>query len=318
MSILRINILLICCVLFFSCGKEKDDKTKSDIEIGDEKSSGGISARGVQFKIKYDKPRQIYKIESIDLNNNGKDEVVVLSVIKEKLKLDFTDFYNFDMIQVFALDSSGNNYVKILSDTVDYSVSCNFQDLQNDGRKQVLIKTNTGGNNPLASSGLFVYNMNVEDSLELIKYLDFGDPEVMDINNDGVDEIVVKDYYWGIMTHIDVINFVKDIYAMEKGELVRRNSAYEDFFDEKINEAKKEYDETKSKIQSGIKIRPTEYPLYSEAVEIAVNYWSKNDGDNLKKFWDEEYSYLKSNLPEDQFIDLQNFVLRVVPLAKNI
>jgi hypothetical protein len=144
------------------------------------------------------------------------------------------------------------------------------------------------------------------------------DPEVMDINNDGVDEIVVKDYYWGIMTHIDVINFVKDIYAMEKGELVRRNSAYEDFFDEKINEAKKEYDETKSKIQSGIKIRPTEYPLYSEAVEIAVNYWSKNDGDNLKKFWDEEYSYLKSNLPEDQFIDLQNFVLRVVPLAKNI
>ena len=318
MSTIRICILLFCCILIFSCGKEKNDKTKSDIEIDDEKSSGGISAGGVQFEIKYDKPRQIYKIESIDLNNNDKDEVVVLSVIKEESKLDFTDFYNFDMIQVFALDSSGNNYVKILSDTVDYSVTCDYRDLRNDGRKQVLIKTNTGGNNPLASSGLFIYNMNVKDSLELIEYLDFGDPEVMDINKDGVDEIVVQDYYWGIMTHIDVINFVKDIYVMEKGELVRRNSAYGDFFDEKINEAKKKYDKTKSKIQSGIKIRPTEYPLYSEAVEIAVNYWSKNDGDNLKKFWDKEYFFLESNLPEDQFVDLQNFVLRVIPLAKNI
>ena len=318
MIVFRICLLLLCCILIFSCGKEKDDKTKGDVEIGEEKSSGGISAGGVQFKIKYNKPRQIYKIESVDLNNNDKDKVIVLSVIKEESKLDFTEFYNFDMIQVFSLDSSGNNYVKILSDTVDYSVACDFRDLQNDGRKQVLIKTNTGGNNPLASSGMFVYNMNIEDSLELIKYLDFGDPEVMDLNKDGVDEIVVKDYYWGIMTHIDVINFVKDIYVMEKGELVRRNSAYGDFFDGRISKAKKEYDKTKSKIQTGIKIRPTEYPLYSEAVEIAVNYWSKNDSENLKKFWDEEYSFLKSNLPEDQFIDLQNFVLRVIPLAKNI
>lgn len=318
MYFVRIYTLLFCGILFFSCGTEKEDKNKGDVGIGDKKSSGGISAGGVQFKIKYDKSRQIYKIETVDLNNNDVDEVVVLSVIKEESQLDFTDFYNFDMIQVFALDSSGSNYVKILSDTVDYSVACDYRDLQNNGWKQVLIKTNTGGNNPMASSGMFIYNMSGKDSIKLVKYLDYGDPEIKDINMDGKKEILVKDYYWGVMTHIDVINFVKDIYVMENGELMRRNSAYGDFFDEKINEAKKEYDKTKSEIQSGIKIRPTEYPLYSEAIEIIVNYWSKNDGDNLKKFWDEEYTFLKSSLPEDQFIDLQNFVLRVIPLAKNI
>ena len=105
---------------------------------------------------------------------------------------------------------------------------------------------------------------------------------------------------------------------MKKNELKRRNSDYKDFFDEKLNKAKVKYKETKQKIQSGVKISPTEYPLYSEAVEIVVNYRSKDDGINLKKFWDEEISFLKNYLPEDQFIDLQNFVLTVIPIAKNI
>ncbi len=319
MRLFKIYIFLFCGLLFFSCGKDKDElKTKSDIEVGEDSSSGGISAGGVQFKIKYDKPRQIYKIESVDLDDNGKDEVVVLSVVKEESELDFTSFYNFDMIQVFTLDSTENNYTKILSDTVDYSVSCSFKDLRNDGYKQVVVKTNTGGNNVIASSGMVVYNMNDKNSIKLIKRIDFGDPEILDINKDGLYEIIVKDYYWGILTHEDVINFVKDIYIMKKNELKRRNSDYKDFFDEKINKAKVKYKETKQKIQSGVKISPTEYPLYSEAVEIVVNYRSKDDGINLKKFWDEEISFLKNYLPEDQFIDLQNFVLTVIPIAKNI
>ena len=319
MRIFKLYIFFLCGVFFLSCGKDEDElKSKSDVEVGEDSSSGGISAGGVQFKIKYDKPRQIYKIESVDLDNNGKDEVVVLSVVKEESELDFTSFYNFDMIQVFTLDTTGSNYTKILSDTVDYSVSCSFRDLRNDGYKQVIVKTNTGGNNVVASAGMVVYNMNEKDSIKLIKRIEYGDPEIMDINKDGVNEIVVMDYYWGILTHEDVINFVKDIYVMKNNDLERRNSDYEDFFDEKINEAKVKYKNTKQKIQSGVKISPTEYPLYSEAVEIIVNYWSKDDGINLKKFWDEEFSFLKNNLPEDQFIDLQNFVLNVIPIAKNI
>ena len=72
MRIFKIYIFLVCGLLPLSCGKDKDDlKSKSD--VGEDSSSGGISAGGVQFKIKYDKPRQIYKIESVDLDNNGKD-----------------------------------------------------------------------------------------------------------------------------------------------------------------------------------------------------------------------------------------------------
>ena len=317
MRIFKIYVLLICSLLLLSCGKNKEElKSKSD--VGEDSSSGGISAGGVQFKIKYDKPRQIYKIESVDLDNNGKDEVVVLSVVKEESELDFTNFYNFDMLQVFTLDSSESNYTKILSDTVDYSVSCSFKDLRNDGYKQVIVKTNIGGNNVIASAGMVIYNMNKKDSIKLIKRIEYGDPEIMDINKDGVNEIVVQDYYWGILTHEDVINFVKDIYVMKDNDLERRNSDYKDFFDEKINEAQAKYKAIKQKIQSGVKISPTEYPLYSEAVEVIVNYWSKEDSFNLKKFWDEEFSFLKNSLPEDQFIDLQNFVLNVIPIAKNI
>jgi hypothetical protein len=318
MKVFRICILQVCCLLLFSCTEDKEEseiKHESDFDVDDEKSFGGISAGGVQFKITYDKPRQIYRIESVDLNNNGIDEVIVLSVIKEESELDFTSFYNFDMIQVFTLDSNENNYVKILSDTVDYSVQCSYRNLRNDGQKQVIVKTNTGGNNVIASAGMIVYDMNDRDSLKLIKRIDYGDPEIQDINKDGVFEIVVKDYYWGTMTHIDLINFVKDIYVMEGDGLERRNSDYGNFFNEKINDTKKRYDDTKNKIQSGVKISPTEYPLYKECAEIVINYWSKDDGTNLKKFWDEESSFLKKNLPEDQFVDLQNFIKNVIPIG---
>ena len=59
------------------------------------------------------------------------------------------------------------------------------------------------------------------------------------------------------------------------------------------------------------------YPLYREASEVILNYYSKGDIKNLKIFWDEEKDSLKNLIPENEFIDLNNFILKLLPSAGN-
>ncbi len=313
---LNIVLLVLITAFLYSCTKDSEEvseKTGVD-SIG--KNYGGITAGGLEFKVEYDKPRQIYSIENKDLDNDGDDEIIVLSVVKDEPGDQYMDYYNFDLMQVFALDSAGKNYVKISTDSIDYGESLTYEDMQRNFTYQMLIKTNTGGNDVYASKGMFVYDLKPANKLEMIKYIEFGNPEVMDLNGDGKTEIVVTDSYWGTMPSVDVIYYTKDIYRLENGQLVRKNAEYKEFYEEKIDAAKQKYDNEKKKMQNGE--RPGKYPLYGAVVTMFVNYMSEEQNAPILAFWNNEKDFLKKNLPEDQFVDLQNFVLRLTPSAINV
>lgn len=303
--------------MFYSCTKETETSGESKKNTVT-KNSGGISAGGVDFKVEYDDPRQIYSIENKDLDNNGFDEIIVLSVKKDEAGDQYLDYYNFDLMQVFALDSTGKNYTKISSDTVDYGEELVYDDLLKNFKYQMLVKTNTGGNDIYASKGMFVYDLRSNTDLKMIKYIEFGNPEVKDINSDGKKEIVVTNSYWGTMPRPDIIYYTSDIYRLENGELNRKNSEYKDYFGEKIKTARAKYDDEKSRLQKGEKIKPSEYPLYASAVEMFVNYMSSEDNPRIIAFWNSEKDFIKQNISEDQFTDLENFIARISIVAENL
>ncbi len=155
------------------------------------------------------------------------------------------------------------SYVKILSDTVDYSESYSFVDLGNDMRKQLLIKTNSGGTDEIVSRGMFVYNMIPGNEITLLKYFDMGNPQVKDIKNDGNKEILVSDIFYGVMPQVEAIDFVREIYKLENQNLVLRNEEFGEYYDDKIKELQSEYDAVKRKVESGMQISDMAYPLYS-------------------------------------------------------
>src|SRR5690606_5616405 len=315
MKKLRIVFLIILTGFLYSCTKETDTLGENTADTTG-KNSGGISAGGLEFKVEYVKPRKIYSIENKDLNNDGYDEIKVLSVVKEQLGDQYLDYYNFDLMQVFAMDSTGKNFVKIASDTVDYGEELLYEDLQRNFTYQLLVRTNTGGNDVYASKGMFVYDLKQGNDLKMIKYIEFGNPEVKDLNSDGNKEIVVTDSYWGTMPGQDVIYYTKDIYGMDAGEMKRKNAEFKKYYDEKINSARIKYDDQKSRTQKGEKIKPSDYPLYAPVVEMFVNYMSEENNSSLISFWNNEKSFLKNNLPEEQYIDLENFVSRVGPIVQ--
>jgi hypothetical protein len=308
--------------VLYSCSKNRDDKTGQISQSGNgniEKSdlnSAGVKESGIEFNVQYEQPRRIFRIDKEDLNNDGNNEIIVTSVVKDPDER-FSDYYNFDMLEVFALNSDKSSYVKISSDTVYYSEDCIFADLGNDEKKQMLVMTNSGGNEVITSKGMFVFDMTSGDKISLLKYFDTGNPVIADVKNDGNKEILISDLFYGVMPQLNAIVYVKQIYMLEGQELVEKNSEFKVFYDSVIAKTLEEYYGTRRKVEMGMQPGNMSYPLYREAAEVIVNYYAKGDEINLKKFWDEQKEFLKNNIPEAEFVDLYNFVLKALPSAKN-
>ena len=316
----RFIILIFCAVVFGSCtkGKVESPKVNKEPEAKQKQNlnSAGIKEGGHEFSVEYVQPRKIYRIEKEDLNSDGNKEIIILSVVKDSAEK-YTDYYNFDMIEVFALNPEAKSYKKILSDTIDYSTECRFVDLGNDKKLQILINTNSGGNDSLNSNGMFVYGMTDPEKIELLKYFDTGAPFVKDIKGNGTKEILVSDLFYGVMPQVNAIAFVKQIFKLEDQKLIERNSEFREFYDDEIEKAKEKYYGLKRKVEMGMQPVNLSYPLYREAAEVIINLYAKGDEINLKKFWDEEKESLKRNIPESEYMDLNNFIQKAIPSLKN-
>lgn len=305
-------------LIISSCTKVKDEDKLSQGELKSkgEISSGGVRESDVEFNVEYFQPRKIYKIEKEDLNNDRSKEIIVLSVIKDTTQK-YVSFFNFDMIEIFSLNKDKRKFEKIFSDTVDYSTECRFEALEKNGFKQILINTNTGGNDKITSNGMFIFGMNDSGKINLINFFDSGDPVIADIKKDSTKQILVSDEYWGVMPEPNVIGFVKDIFMLENNELVLKNSEFGEYYENKITGLKEKYYGLKKKVEVGMQPVNLAFPLYREAVEVIVNYYAKGDMQGLAKFWNEEKDSLQKNIPADEFTDLSNFVFKVLPAAKN-
>jgi len=286
----RILLFAIISVLLVSCTEKKEQISglkKDNTKKADKNSSAGVKEGDNEFRVEYGFPRRIYAIEKEDLNNDGSREIIVLSILKDTSQK-YTDNTKFDMIEVFALNTGRKSYEKILSDTVDFSDTCLFADLGNNKSKQIIIHTNTLGNDPVTSEGMFIYDMKSPEKIELLKYIDSGAPHIDSLHNDGRKQIVVSDNYFGVMPGNE------------------------------IKAALDNYTGIKSKIEMGMQPGNMSFPLYREAAGVVLYYYVKEDEKGIEKFWREEKEYLKKNIPQDEFTDLSNFVSKILPASGNV
>jgi len=138
-----INTILVCAVLTFAGCSKKEVKQEGSSNAP--LSAAGVGEKDKNFKVQYSTPRDIYKIEEVDLDNNGKDEYIVLSIANDSLNKNVHLFYKFDMMEVFIKDSNNTSYKKISTDTVDFSDEYWIMNLEKDKSKQIIIKTNMVG-----------------------------------------------------------------------------------------------------------------------------------------------------------------------------
>src|SRR5580765_8564626 len=117
---IRSKIILMLVIAFaftfYSCTKTKEETKvtpQTEIKRKENHNSAGIKENDVELNVQYFGSRRIYKIEKTDLNHDGNNEIIVLSVQKDTSEK-YNDYYNFDMVEVFTLDAEKKSYTKIL------------------------------------------------------------------------------------------------------------------------------------------------------------------------------------------------------------
>ena len=309
-----LNILILAAVIISGCGKKDNaliEKKENTL------SAAGTGEKDKNFKIEYKQPRTIFKIEEVDLDNNGKDEYIVFSIANDSLNKGIMQFYKFDMMEIFVKDSINNSYKKISTDTVDFSDEYWIMNLEKDKSKQILIKTNMGGNDVVNSRGLYVFNYD-SAKVKLIKYFDTGNPEIKDVNGDGNKEILVSDSFFGILPESSSIYYIAEIYKYNNGTLIKSNKEFKQFFDAEADNAIKEYQRVKDRVNKSEKIKSSEYLLYKRTAEIILCFYAGGDYSRITKFWSDENPFLQKNLAEDEYDDLKKFITKLPPIAGTI
>ena len=216
---------------------------------------------------------------------------------------------------IFRDNSSGN--AAHISDTVDFAVDCTYLDMSGTGSKNIFIKTNSGGNSTVASEGMFVYGMSGDRTVKLIKYFDGGAPEITTAGKNKVKLIKVTELFHGVMPMAYAVLYTSSIYEISNNELVLSNLKYPEYYQDKITEATEKYYGLKKKVEMGMQMADMSYPLYREAAEVIVNFHAKGDYKGLREFWEKEKESLQRNIPQDEFTDLSNFVIKILPADTN-
>lgn len=302
-------------LLIAGCSKKevKQEKASDNNTL----SAAGVGDKDKNFKIQYPSPRMVYKIEEGDLDNNGKDEYIVFSIANDTLNKTAHQFYKFDMMEVFVKDSVNNSYRKITTDTVDFSNEYWIMNLEKDKSKQIIIKTDMGGNDAVNSRGMYIFNYD-SSRVNLVKYFDTGNPEVKDVNGDGSKEILVSDSFFGILPEAGAIYFTSEIYKYNSGKLNQSNKEFKKYFLDKAADGLAEYNKVKERINKGEKIKTSEYLLYKKVAEIILAYSAAEDYSLISKFWSDDNVFLQKNLEEDEYQDLKKFISKLPPIASTI
>jgi hypothetical protein len=304
-------------MLLAGCSK-KEVKQESAVSKNDNTlSAAGTGDKDKNFKIQYASPRMVYKVEEADLDNNGKDEYIVFSIANDTLNKTAHQFYKFDMMEVFVKDSVNNSYRIIATDTVDFSSEYWIMNLEKDKPKQIIIKTDMGGNDAVNSRGMYIFSY---DSLKinLVKYFDTGNPEVKDVNGDGNKEILVSDSFFGILPEAGAVYYTSEIYKYNDGRLNQSNKEFKNYFSGKASDALAEYNKVKDRINKGEKIKTSEYLLYKKSAEIILAYSAAEDYSLISKFWSDENTFLQKYLEDDEYQDLKKFISKLPPIANSI
>lgn len=302
----RIASIVIALLFFSSCGKRND--------VGRAVPLGSLT--GAQFQ-PYDESRTIIDSIAIDLNGDTVNEIILTSrdshypinPILPKV---------FDRLEVFALDTTSGLYSSLFIDPIESGSQIQIRDITLNGKKEILIQTDLGGNDPITSQGLNIYGYRPDGRFTTLFFAQEGSPELRDLNGDGIPEILLSDEYRGLMSHSEGIGFIREIHAYDGDLFSQANGYFKKYFDVEIQQRRSEYLRLKN-----ARVRDDDEQnvnLFRAFVAWLLWLNAKGDRIGIVKIWNGERPSLSNRFtPEiiDEIEDLvQDFLAQPNPISQ--
>lgn len=293
-GISSIVLTVLSLFLFSSCGKKN--------EVGRAVPLGSLT--GAQFQ-PYDESRSIIDSIATDLNGDGVKEIILTSrdsgypvnPILPKV---------FDRFEAFALDTASGLYASLFIDPVESGSQIQIRDVTLNGKKEVLIQTDLGGNDAITSQGLNIYGYRPDGRFTTLFFSQEGSPELRDLNGDGIPEILLSDEYRGLMSHAEGIGFIREVHAYDGDLFTPANSFFKKYFDAEIQQRRAEYLRSKN-----ARVRDEEeHNLNLFRAFVAWLLWMNAKGDKVgvAKIWNAERPSLSNRFTAEVIDEIEDLV----------
>lgn len=267
-----------------------------------------VAVSPTKFVAPYDSSRAVVHTFKKDLGVRGSTFYVVTSK-DTTIQTEAGYSIPFDRVEIFRFDSLKWKFESLLVDVFEYGRETEFRDLTNDGKEEIIVHRDAGGNDPVASCGLYVYGWTSDTTLDILFYNDDGNPRVQDIDGDHTQEIVVSGEFRGVMPHALVIPYTLGIHTFDGEKFTQNNLTYIVYFMKRIARAKKLYEKKKKKLIR--QLNADDYPLYREFAEWIIWVSASGNVQLAKTIWAREHAFLENRLPEEQFDDLDSFIIEL-------
>jgi hypothetical protein len=253
----------------------------------------------------YDTARVIVDTIHVDLDKDGIPEFVVTSR-DAALAPDPLLPKSFDRLEVFRYDTVRKAFTSFFIDPVESGSSVRFTDVTRRGLVEIVVTTNAGGNDPIASQGLSVFGSRADGRFAVIFYANSGAPQIRDLNGDRVPEILVTEEYWGVMSHDEAIAYTASVHSFDGNEFVENNLRFSAHFDAEIGRCRADYQ--RAKAAKGKSAADFSFDTYRAFTDWLLWLIAKGDLYELRKVWGAEKQFLSLRLSAEQYEDLDGLV----------
>jgi hypothetical protein len=170
--------------------------------------------------------RKIDTLFSVDFDDDGVREYVVGSIRPTKT---MPGSARADWIEIYRYDTAAEAWNAVVSDTLLWGTSYRLRELTGDRAPELVVDLFAGGNDPVASRGLFVYTGH-GGSVRRLLGDEEGAPAIESIDTEPLPVVVTYQQHWPkFIPHARAITYVDDIVSLEGGKrqsVLGRNRPY--------------------------------------------------------------------------------------------
>jgi hypothetical protein len=251
---------------------------------------------------------------SADLDGNGRNEYVVMSVGADTLR---PGTCRADLLQIYSYDPALGAYTLRLADSVAWASSYAVRDIDGDGRPELIVMTYSGGNDPIASGGIAIYTGG-DGRIRPMFHAMSGDPQLSRLEGVRGEGILLHEELWpSFATHADAVEYLDDILAPRAGTFISVRKDQRARFVAQANQHLEEYRGLRARYmadtlaQADSAAREADssldgpHPLFRPAALAIISFGRGGETGSLRSFWNSEKEYLQRRLPQVQYRELE-------------
>lgn len=244
----------------------------------------------------------------------------------------------FDLLEAFAFDSLRGAWVRVLSDSVEAARRIELRDVTGDGHEDIVVRLDYGGNEPVATFGMHVYSAH-DGVVRRVFRSTWMDPHIDTIAGMGGSVITVRHSLWPLFApRSDAAIYTDDIFAYRDGRFRSVAADAKGYFRAEADSALARYLPLRDSVARQLTARrrraseirdslaragdsialaaavprdtlsyEQELGLYRWIALVVIHRIRSGDERGARAFWNQQKSFLRSVLREEQFDELAEF-----------